>query len=358
MWLHSIFDRNKKTAPLLLFDEVFMQRLERFSFRTAPTLRGAMAGERPSRKLRAALDFSDHRPYAPGDDWRFIDWKAYSRHEELFVKLGESPQSVNIHILLDCSSSMVWSPARSVSEIENNLQDPQSNKWDRARRLAGALGYLGLAGGERLEFTPFAHTLDYGFGPIQGKRQIIPLLQFITGIPPSLYQAEKEGGGLVHSLTSYAGSHPQGGLLILISDLLNTATPFSSEEPSLEAELPYSPDEEEQAEGIEEWEDLAEALRYFPPPRWQVLVLHLLTEPEINPTLEGDFDLQDLETGQSLPFHLDEATLAQYRLRVRRWCADVQSACARRGATYARVLAEWPFEKAVIPYLRQRGVIQ
>jgi hypothetical protein len=103
---------------------------------------------------------------------------------------------------------------------------------------------------------------------------------------------------------------------------------------------------------------LAEGLRHLTPPRWQVQVVHLLTEEEVRPTLEGDLDLQDTETRESLPFHLDEQTLAQYRLRVRRWCANLQSICAQRGATYARILAEWPLEKAVVPYLRQRGVIQ
>ena len=75
-------------------------------------------------------------------------------------------------------------------------------------------------------------------------------------------------------------------------------------------------------------------------------------------TTKGYFDFQDMETGESLPFHLDGATLAQYRLRVRRWYNELQRACAHRGATYARVMAEWPVEQAVIPYLRRRGVIQ
>ena len=102
----NIFKRSPKPAPLPLFDETFVRRLEKLSFRTAPTLRGTMPGERRSRNLRPALDFSDHRPYAHGDDLRHVDWNAYSRHEELFVKLGEATQSVTVHILLDRSRSM------------------------------------------------------------------------------------------------------------------------------------------------------------------------------------------------------------------------------------------------------------
>ena len=70
-----------------LFDESFLRRLERLSFRTAPYLRGGLGGERRSRNLRQAFDFSDHRPYAGGDDLRHVDWNVYGRHGELFVKL-------------------------------------------------------------------------------------------------------------------------------------------------------------------------------------------------------------------------------------------------------------------------------
>ncbi len=334
---NNVFNRKSKTESAPLFDEIFLRRLERFSFRTARNLRAVRAGERRSARLHPALDFSDHRPYAPGDDWRYIDWNAYSRHEELFVKLGEMSQSVNVHILLDSSRSMLWSPSQSVQDFEDGLSNPKSYKWDRARRVAGALGYLGLAGGERLEVTSFAHGLGDSFGPIQGKRQSIPLLKFLTSIKPAPVRNGQHDSGLVHSLRRYAHLHPQGGVLVIISDLLDTAMPSDS---------------------VGEWVELAEGLRYFPPPRWQVLVMHLLTEAEMSPKLEGDYDLRDLETAESLPFHLDEATLAQYRQRVQHWCTELQSVCAGRAATYARILAEWRFEKAVIPYLRQRGAIQ
>ncbi len=339
MKLPNIFRRQPKKASLPLFDEAFLRRLERLSYRTAPSLRGGMMGERRSRNLRPALDFSDHRPYSTGDDLRHIDWNAFGRHEELFVKLGEATQNVNIHILLDRSRSMAWEPGQKpVAEVATSL------KWDGARRLAGTMSYLALAGGEQLEITPFSHGLDPEFGPTQGKRQIIRALQFLTDITPAPQPSggSKNGPGLAASLTNYARKHPKGGLLVLISDLVDSSLPAD----------PTSSDETD-------WgHELAEGLRYLPPPRWQVLVMHVLTEQEMKPTLEGDYDFQDVETGQRLPFHLTPKTLAQYRLRVRRWCAQLQSASGRRAATYARILTEWPLEQAVLPYLRQRGVIQ
>jgi uncharacterized protein (DUF58 family) len=298
-----------------------------------------MGGERRSRNLRPAFDFSDHRPYASGDDLRHVDWNTYGRHEELFVKLGEATQSVNVHVLLDHSRSMVWQAwkasaggqkSQDVSDFAPARGQTGSLKWDGARRLAGAMGYLALAGGERLVMTPFANALSEGFGPVRGKRQALRALDFVAAVTPA---APLHGqSGLAASLTAYARAHPEGGLLVLVSDMLDSATPSGSA--------------------------LLEGLRHYPPPRWQVLVLHLLTQQEVDPALEGDVDLQDVETGERLPFHVNDSTLERYRRRVGRWCERLQSACARRGATYSRVLADWPLEQAVIPYLRQRKVLQ
>jgi hypothetical protein len=265
-----------------------------------------------------------------------VDWNAYGRHEELFIKLGETTQSVNVHVLLDCSRSMDWTTWQSSASRKNGSQ-ALPNKWDAARRLAGALGYLALSGGERLFITPFAHGINKGFGPTQGKQQIIPALRFLSGLdssPPPKAKAEAE---LARSLRDYAHAHTPGGFLIIISDLFDAAASADA------------------GRGTD-W--LAEGLLHLPPPRWQVIVMHLMGEQELTPSLEGDVDLQDMETGERLPFRLDEQTLSQYRLRVRRWCNELQAACGRRGAVYARVLAEWPFERMIIPYLRRRGAIQ
>jgi len=330
--------KEQKKSVLPLFDEAYLRRLERLNFKTVPSLRGVMVGEQRSHNLRPALDFSDHRPYSTGDDLRHVDWNAYARHEDLFVKLGETTQGIDIHILLDHSPSMTWEPGwPSPSESTNGDGTAPIGKWASARRLAGALGYLGLSSGERLIVTPFATELAESFGPTHGKQRVIPTLRYLAAVAPAQGPNRAVESGLARCLTAYSQSHPRGGLLILISDLLDAASSTDIGRGAI-------------------W--LAEGLGHLTPPRWQVIVMHLQSEQEADPAVEGDFDFQDMETGESLPFHLDGTTLSQYRLRVRRWYNELQRACAQRGATYARVMAEWPVEQAVIPYLRRRGVIQ
>src|SRR5262249_29207749 len=153
------------------------------------------------------------------------------------------------------------------------------------------------------------------FGPAQGKGRVVEMLRFIEGAQPI------EQTALARAMRSYAMTHGQGGILVLISDLLA-------------------------AEGLED------TLRAVPPPHWHTLVLHILDRRELQPNLSGPLELEDAETGQRLPLTLDTAAIASYRRNVTAWRERIASACARRGATYAQVLTDWPLERAVVPYLR------
>ena len=58
------------------------------------------------RKRGRGIEFADHRPYSPGDDFRHIDWKAYKRLNRLLLRLFDEEQDLPIYLILDSSRSM------------------------------------------------------------------------------------------------------------------------------------------------------------------------------------------------------------------------------------------------------------
>lgn len=302
----ALIGRRPEPREAPLFDEAFLRRLERMSLQAQRTLRGNPAsGEHPSRHQMPATIFSDHRPYTSGDDLRYVDWNAYARQSHVLVKLGEAEQDVNVHLLIDASRSMtIGSPPR----------------LRLAQQLVAAIGYLALAHSDRLHVQPFGPGPLPSFGPAQGKGRLIELLQFVERITP------QPATRLAPVLQQHARRHPQGGLLVICSDLL-------------------APDH------------LEEGLRALQPPRWQTLVLHLLDRRDLQPELQGPLELEDSETGQRLPITLDEPTLRSYRRSVAAWRERLARICAGRGVTYAPVMSDWPLEQKVVPYLRARRLL-
>lgn len=315
MWFKNIFRPLHRTvqrgraavrgrgADEPLFDESFLRRLERLSLQAQRTLQGSpLNGEHVSRQYLPSSVFSDHRPYTIGDDLRYVDWGAYARHDHMVLKVGEAEQNVDVHLLLDVSRSMAWG---------------QPPKMRTMQRLAGALGYLSLTHGDRLHVVPFGSHPLRPFGPARGKGRMIELLRYIQSIP-----IQKETG-LQTVLEMHARNHRRGGMLVLCSDLL----------------VP---------------ESLGQGLRFFKPPRWQVLVLHLIDPRELRPELQGPLELEDSETGQRIMVALDNEALTTYRRNLTEWQERIFRACSRYGANYARVLTTWHLEQKVVPYLRAR----
>jgi uncharacterized protein (DUF58 family) len=307
MWFKST-SRPKRPERQVrrLFDDTFLRRLEQLSLQVQRTLRGRPAfGAHLSRRQLPAIIFSDHRPYSAGDDYRYVDWNAYAHQDEIYVKLGETDQSIAVHVLVDVSRSMDYG---------------EPTKLRSALQLAGALGYLALAYHDRLHIQPFGATTLRPFGPTHGKGRMVDMLRFLER------QEADQPTAIGPVLASYASRFPQGGLLVICSDLLSP-------------------------------EGLAASLRVLEPPRWQVLVLHMLDQRELTPAPGELIELIDAETGERMPISLDDETISAYQGNVRAWLDGIQNACGRHGATYAQVLNSWPFERQVIPYLRLRQIL-
>lgn len=66
----------------------------------------ARPGEADSPFVGAGLDFEELRPYAPGDDLRDVDWRAYARSGRAFVKRYREERQPTVHLVLDRGASM------------------------------------------------------------------------------------------------------------------------------------------------------------------------------------------------------------------------------------------------------------
>ena len=69
-----------------LFDSDFLKKLEYLSLISRRVFRGQILAQRRTMQMGGGIEFADHREYTPGDDFRYLDWNLYARHEELLLK--------------------------------------------------------------------------------------------------------------------------------------------------------------------------------------------------------------------------------------------------------------------------------
>src|SRR5215470_404842 len=126
-------------ANSLLTPEL-LRRLEQFQLLAARRAKSSAKGERRSRARGQSVEFADYRTYVHGDDFRYLDWNLYGRLERLFLKLYEEERELPVRIFLDASESMTFGEPR---------------KFDFARQVAAAIGYVALCGFDRVSVVPF-----------------------------------------------------------------------------------------------------------------------------------------------------------------------------------------------------------
>src|SRR5580700_10816238 len=92
--------------PSELLDPAFVRELETLRRRMQVRARSGAGGDHLARRRGGSAEFLEHRPYAPGDDLRRIDWLASARTGQPVFKLFRSEEDVVVRLFLDASQSL------------------------------------------------------------------------------------------------------------------------------------------------------------------------------------------------------------------------------------------------------------
>src|SRR5262249_4222838 len=71
----------RRFNPMPLFDSEFLKKLEYLSLISKRVFRGSLMAQRRTMQLGSGIEFADHREYTAGDDFRYLDWNLYARHD-------------------------------------------------------------------------------------------------------------------------------------------------------------------------------------------------------------------------------------------------------------------------------------
>jgi uncharacterized protein (DUF58 family) len=288
-----------RSGPEMLSAD-FLTQLERLSLLSRRAFRGRVKGERRSPRKGISVEFSDFRPYGIGDDLRYVDWNVYARLDRLYLKLFVDEEDLCLHLLVDASASMGFGTP---------------SKLDHAARLAGALGFVGLVGLERVGVGVVRERMAEGFSPARGRSQVLPLMNFLGRLTPGGATSLNEG------LAAYALRSREAGLAVLISDLMDPA-------------------------GYER------GLKALLERRFDVHVIHVLSPDEMNPGFGGDLRLLDAETEELRDLTLDGEALRGYHQRLREFLERAEQFCRGNEIAYHRVVTETPVEEFMLRQLK------
>lgn len=289
-----------------LFTSAFLQRLEYLRIVARRAFAGSLPGGRTGRRSGPGLEFSEHRAYSPGDDFRHIDWAAYGRLEKLLLRLCQQEEDLAIYFLVDVSASMTTG-------------DPA--KFDHARRLAAALAYVGLASLERVSILAIDGGVRAHLEAGRGKGHILAVLDFLRGL-------RAEGPtDLAHGVEAFLPHAGQRGLVVLISDLLD---PAGFEKPLVALH----------GRGFDVW------------------CLQVTDPADLAPAGGGDLAVTDAETGETVGVHVTDDLRATLAAVAADYVAEVHAWCLTRGLGHAEAPTRVAPDELVLDVLRRGGMLR
>jgi len=309
-WLTRGGSRSKEAASAKptddgLFDESFQRRLEYLAIVSRRLYAGRTRAERRSKKTGSGIEFADHRQYAPGDDFRYLDWNVYQRHGKLLVRLFEEEEDLSVYVLLDCSRSMAFG-------------EPPKLRY--GKRLAAALAYIALANLDRVSVLTFADAMADRLAPTRGKNRIFKVFRFLRPI-------EAEGRtGIADAMRTFVAQNKRRGVAVLISDLYDPA-------------------------GFEEG---INTLRYA---KFEPYVLQVFDSAEVRPPLHGDVRLIDDETGEFREVTVTPRILERYAAAHAAYRKQIEEFCLGKQVPYFPVETDVPFDEAILGILRRGGMV-
>lgn len=113
---------------------------------------GALTGAHRARLRGSSVEFAEHKEYAPGDEIRHIDWKAYAKVDRYYVKQFEQESQLTAYLVLDTSASMDYA-GEGLSKLRY------------AAYLSAALAYLLVQQRDRVGLLPFGQLDSGGYVP-------------------------------------------------------------------------------------------------------------------------------------------------------------------------------------------------
>jgi uncharacterized protein (DUF58 family) len=302
----------------MILEPSILSKLSSLELRAKKIVEGFISGLHKSPFHGFSVEFAEHRPYNPGDDFKHIDWKVYAKKERFYVKQYEEETNLRSYIMLDTSSSM---------------QFKHFSEWSKLRygiHFAASLMYLMHRQRDACGLIPFHSKIDTF---IPAKSTYAHLRQIYTELERELIREEK-GTSEKRKTASAQAIHEMAerlnhrSLVIIITDLF---------------------------ENVSQHDELISALKHLRHRKLEVLLFNVLEKKS-----ERDLDFpdrrfvfEDMELDDEVEV-LPAQVREDYQKKVAEYTKKFKMACSEFEIDFEEMDTQSPFDQSLLAYLTKR----
>lgn len=280
-------------------------QLANMELRARLVVEGFITGLHKSPYHGFSVEFTEHRPYMPGDEIKHIDWKAYGKTDRYYIKEFEEETNLKSYIILDASKSMDYSSPGHLKKIEYTSY------------VAAALGYLMVEQRDAVGLTVYDEGIRTQLPPRATKLYLQQILRELENLRPGNKTRTAQ------ALHEVAERIKRRGLVVVLSDLFDDPAQVTT------------------------------ALKHFRHKGNEVIVMHVLDPLERSFAFGTDALFRDMETQEELltqPWHIQKA----YHESFQQFLEYYKRECRENAIDYVLLDTATTFDKALFEYLNKR----
>jgi uncharacterized protein (DUF58 family) len=254
-----------------------------------------------------SAEFSQYRHYRPGDDLKYVDWKAFARTDRLYSRQFRETTNMSALFVLDTSRSMDY-PASGAQ-----------SKCALARATAAVLATLVIDQGDAAGLLAVSDQRP-------GATHYVPSRSGRHHLHLCLAELARlrcdAGVGVPAALRRAPALLRRRGLIVVLSDLY-------------------------------EEDDALTEIRRLSRMGHDVVVIHVMAREELTLPRGGAIQFEDLESGTALVTNAD-AIRVDYERNINAFLGRVRQLMAREGVDYVRLVTGEALEPALRRFLVAR----
>ena len=289
-----------------LLDPEVLARLATLKLRVRAITEGMLSGLHKSPHHGQSVEFAEHKEYAPGDDVRRIDWKAYGKFDKYYVKQFEQETNLRAWLVVDGSGSMAY-----------RGRPERLSKLEYASALAASLAYLLVRQGDAAGLVVVADRVVRAIPASAAASHLPQLVAALERVAPA--GPTRLAAAVDHVLENA----PRRSSVLVFSDL------FDAEEKVLKK--------------------LAQLRKR----KHEVTVFHVLDPHELEFPFEDPTLFLSMEDSRQVEAHPRDVRKGYLEV-MGRWLEDVKRTAAEADVDYQLCRTDRPLDEVLLPFLARR----
>lgn len=289
-----------------LSDPTALARFGKLDVVARLVVEGYMIGQHKSPFKGSSVEFVEHRQYYPGDEIRHIDWRAFGKTGRYYIKEFEEETNLRAYLLVDGSGSMAYGKSTLT-------------KFDYARQLAAALGYLLVGQRDAVGLMTFDTAVRERVEPAASPKTFQRITETLEQFQP---------GGETSLAGVFAEMVPllkRRSLVFILSDFFDSLKP------------------------------LTQVLKQFRHARHEVILLQVLAPEEEDFPFTRPTQFRSLERSRHRILVDPHRLRAVYLEQFRKFEDDLARVCGNAAVDFHKIGTNEPYQKSLGAYLDARS---